>query len=78
MPALRRARITDRDRRRPYFYSRWFYCTNARCKTTTIVPDRYRVFNVEPEVERREANIAEQLGLSSDWITVASSAEVPW
>jgi hypothetical protein len=40
-----------------------FICRNACCRTTVFVPARYRVFNVEPETERRMAQIAEQLGL---------------
>jgi hypothetical protein len=53
--------ITDRERRRPFYYRRWFYCTNRRCRTTTIVPDRYRVPGAA--VERRLEQIAEQLNL---------------
>jgi hypothetical protein len=75
--------ITDRELRQPFYYSRWFYCRNPRCRTTTIVPDRYRVFNVEPEVQHRLGQIAEQLSLAPlveprDLVTAASSAEVPW
>jgi hypothetical protein len=56
--------ITDRELRRPFYYERWFYCRNPRCRTTTIVPDRFRVINVGPEVQHRLAQIAEQLSLS--------------
>lgn len=42
------ARITDRERRRPFFYARWFRCVNPACRTTTIVPEQYRVFNAHP------------------------------
>jgi len=38
-------RITDRERRRPYYYQRWFYCRNTACRTSTIVAERYRIFN---------------------------------
>jgi hypothetical protein len=69
--------ITAKQLRKAFYYSRWFICVNPRCRTTTIVPDRFRVLNdPEPEVERRLEQIAEQLG--SDWVTAASSAEVPW
>jgi hypothetical protein len=70
--------ITAKQLRKAFYYSRWFYCTNARCKTTTIVLDRYRAFNVEPEVERRMTAIAGQLGLAlEDEVTADSSAELP-
>jgi hypothetical protein len=74
--------ITDRELRRPFYYERWFHCQNPHCRTTVIVPDRYRVFNIQPEVQRRMAQIAEQLALApcNDWMTTAdsSSAELPW
>jgi hypothetical protein len=62
--------ITAKELRRPFHYSRWFFCRNPRCKTSTIVLPEYRVFNavtnaVTPETERRMAQIAEQLGLPS-------------
>lgn len=27
----------------PFYYSRWFNCENPRCRTTLIMPERYRV-----------------------------------
>ena len=39
--------ITPKHRRQPYYYSRWFYCTNKKCKTSMIMPDRFRVFRRE-------------------------------
>ena len=38
--------VTRHERVRPFYYSRWFRCTNAECKTTTVMPDRYRVWNI--------------------------------
>ena len=71
--------ITARELRRPFYYARWFYCVNARCRTTVIVADRYRVFNVESVVRLAP----EQLSLATlveprELVTAASSAEVPW
>jgi hypothetical protein len=37
--------ITEKELRRPFYYSRWFNCTNPHCKTTLIVPERYVVWN---------------------------------
>ena len=58
--------ISARELRRPFYYARWFYCRNQRCRTTVIVPDRYRVVpeQLSPPVE--------------DSVTAASSAGVPW
>ena len=35
--------IAERESARPFYYSRWFNCTNASCKTTLIMPSRYTV-----------------------------------
>ena len=75
--------ITERELRRPFYYARWFFCVNPRCRTTVILSDRYRVLNVGPEVQHRMARIAEQLNLAPLLdrdlaVTAASSAEVPW
>lgn len=29
----------------PFYYSRWFCCTNLDCVTTLVMPERYRVWN---------------------------------
>jgi hypothetical protein len=33
----------DKHLRRPYFYSRWFCCMNNNCRTTLVMPERYKV-----------------------------------
>ena len=45
--------ITDRQLNAPLYYSRWFYCSYADCRTTTIMPDEYRVYR-EQRVEWTE------------------------
>jgi hypothetical protein len=37
--------IRSKQRAQPYYYSRWFYCTNRDCKTTTYMQDRDKVWN---------------------------------
>jgi hypothetical protein len=37
-------RITEKELHRPFYYSRWFNCTNRQCKTTLVMPE-FRVFN---------------------------------
>jgi hypothetical protein len=37
--------ISNSELRRPFYYRRWFMCRNPDCRTTTIVPAQYRVFN---------------------------------
>ena len=28
-----------------FFYTRWFCCMNKQCKTTLVMPERYKVAN---------------------------------
>jgi hypothetical protein len=37
--------ITEKHLRQPFHYSRWFVCTNRRCRTTLIMPERFKVFH---------------------------------
>jgi hypothetical protein len=37
--------IGHKQLRQPYYYTRWFYCTNKSCKTTLVMPERYKVMN---------------------------------
>lgn len=37
--------IGKKQRRQPFYYSRWFRCMNASCQTTLIMPERFRVWN---------------------------------
>jgi hypothetical protein len=38
-------RITEKELAKPFYYSRWYYCQNRDCKTTTIMPDEFKVRN---------------------------------
>jgi hypothetical protein len=37
--------LTDKHLHRPYFYTRWFCCMNKSCRTTLVMPERYKVMN---------------------------------
>ena len=37
--------LTDKHLHRSYFYTRWFCCTNKNCRTTLVMPERYKVMN---------------------------------
>jgi hypothetical protein len=41
--------IGRKQLRQPYFYSRWFKCTNKKCRTTLIMPPEYIVWNSPTE-----------------------------
>lgn len=42
--------ITAKHLSQPFYYSRWYNCTNRRCQTTLIMPHAYIVWN-DPEAE---------------------------
>ena len=49
LPALRRAdavRELDGIGDQRFFYTRWFCCMNKQCKTTSVMPARYKMANV--------------------------------
>ena len=46
--------ITEKELRRPFYYSRWFYCTNRHCRTKLIMPSRFIVWAPEPRKNRRD------------------------
>jgi hypothetical protein len=48
--------ITDKHLAQPFYYSRWFNCTNPTCKTTLVMPDRFRVFRDEATRVRFEGS----------------------
>lgn len=37
--------LRERQRRAPFYYSRWFNCTNAACQTSLIMPPEFMVWN---------------------------------
>src|ERR1019366_7610782 len=45
------AEITKRHLEQPFYYSRWFCCVNPACRTSVIMPERFKV----PPVERLAA-----------------------
>jgi hypothetical protein len=38
-------RICARQLRGPYYYSRWFYCARHDCRTSTVLWDKFKVWN---------------------------------
>jgi hypothetical protein len=38
-------RITAKELAQPFYYSRWYNCPNHGCKTTTIMPDEFKVWS---------------------------------
>jgi hypothetical protein len=40
------ASVDEEQVHQPSFYTRWFCCMNKTCKTTLVMPARYKVANV--------------------------------
>ena len=41
--------LTDKHLYRPCFYTRWFCCVNKSCRTTLVMPERYKILaNASP------------------------------
>jgi hypothetical protein len=41
--------IGRKQRAQPFYYRRWFRCTNEACQTTLVMPECYRVWNCNNE-----------------------------
>jgi hypothetical protein len=48
--------ITEQQLRQPWYYSRWFVCVNRDCRTTLIMPERFKVFR-KGRRRRSRANV---------------------
>jgi hypothetical protein len=35
--------ITEKHLAQPFYYSRWYYCNNTKCRTNQIMPDEFKV-----------------------------------
>jgi hypothetical protein len=35
--------IGEKQLRQPFYYSQWFCCRNPKCKTTMVMPERFKV-----------------------------------
>lgn len=44
--------------RQPYYFTRWFYCTNKSCKTKMFMLDKYKVWNNNDK--SRKMKVAEE------------------
>jgi len=50
MQVRRHAQITDKLLQQPYYYSRWYRCRTAHCRTTLVMPHEF-IVRVVPEHE---------------------------
>jgi hypothetical protein len=57
--------IKQRHLKQPFYYSRWFCCVNPNCRTTLIMPERFKVFRdqVDQDQQKRLELINDQLDI---------------
>lgn len=55
--------IGEKQRRQPFYYSRWYRCDNGGCRTSLVMPKQFIVWNNNPKADemRRLSAIREQL-----------------
>jgi len=41
--------VTQKRLNQPFYYSRWFYCANKRCRTTLIMPEKFKIYRHNQE-----------------------------
>jgi hypothetical protein len=41
--------ISDRQRKSPFYYARWHRCLSDSCKTTVVMRDEDRIWNIDGE-----------------------------
>jgi len=49
--------VGDKQLRQPFYYTRWFRCTNKSCRTTQVMPPRYKVMNPVVQSDPRSDNM---------------------
>jgi hypothetical protein len=49
MRIFQHAEISDRQKRAPFFYRRWHRCLSDSCKTTVVMRDEDRIWNIDGE-----------------------------
>jgi hypothetical protein len=51
---------------RPFYYSRWFNCINPDCRTTLIMPERFKVFN-DPRAQQESLAVRLAKAQGTHW-----------
>lgn len=42
--------LTEKQKRQPFYFERWYCCLNSDCKTTLIMPDEHKVWNDQGDI----------------------------
>jgi len=49
MAVFEHQQIADRQKRAPFYYKRWHRCLSDSCKTTVVMNDADRIWNISGE-----------------------------
>lgn len=55
--------ITEKHRRQPFHYTRWFRCMNPDCRTTLAMPERFKVLAQEDGMKKKQQDDIGLIGL---------------
>lgn len=47
--------LTEKQKKQPYYYSRWYNCLNPECRTSLVMPKEFIVYN-KPEKQEKRIN----------------------
>jgi hypothetical protein len=73
--------IGERQLRQPFYYKRWYNCRNDNCRTTLIMPERFKVWNppagavTEPEPAYPDRPV---LWTETGEAEVTTAGPLPW
>ena len=61
--------VTAKHLAQPFYYRRWFNCTNRNCRTKLIMPNRYVVWNGKPKwdwLEKKKSGNSPECGSEAE------------
>lgn len=71
-------RITDKLLRQPFYYSEWYYCSNKRCRTSLLMPDKFKVYpDVAEKVQYADEGLTRRLDAVKRQLMPAGGP-LPW
>ena len=71
--------VRPKHLRQPYYYSRWFNCRHIECKTTLVMPEKFKVWNDNEAARqtRRRAAIHKQLKRRAQRFRIQHAERLP-
>jgi hypothetical protein len=71
--------IREKHLAQPFYYTRWFCCVNQQCRTTLMMPERFKVWNGHVKAkEKADAAEQGQVVWGDTWPDGDTSGPPPW